>query len=287
MFPFLMFCSTPPPFDGRFGNASGATTASCTGPCTAGYACVAGSTDAAAAVCPQGRYSLSGAASCSDCPPGLYGAETGMVSPACSGNCSGGYYCIAASRNATAAACPAGLYSTGGVATCSPCPPGRFGNVTAVAVPVCIGDCSAGYACPSGSVSPLQLTCPPGQYSLTGASNCTVCVAGQYGNNSALPTAACSGMCDAGSYGAAPGLTVSTCSGPCTAGYACPVGSTNATVAVCSPGTYSTAGSGGCTPCPAGQYGQAFALPSATCSGACTAGHYCPMESTAMVSGSR
>jgi hypothetical protein len=98
---------------------------------------------------------------------------------------------------------------------------------------------------------------------------------GEAGTYSAGSAGVCS-LCPAGAFGNATGLVSSACSGPCLAGYACPVGSTNATVTLCPPGTYSTGGAGVCTVCSAG---TPYSGPGATsvsacvsCAGACTSG---------------
>ena len=54
---------------GFYGSTSGMTVPTCTGDCSAGYACPAGSTSSTSSsnVCPPGQYSAPGAASCSNC----------------------------------------------------------------------------------------------------------------------------------------------------------------------------------------------------------------------------
>lgn len=88
---------------GTYGSGFGANSSSCDGNCTAGYACAAGSTNATAALCPAGKYSLSGAGSCTNCSAGSYGDATGLNTTACSG------------------ACPAGRYAFPGAAVCTDC----------------------------------------------------------------------------------------------------------------------------------------------------------------------
>ncbi len=65
----------------------------CSANCSAGYVCPSGSSNSTASVCPAGRFSLSGAASCSACPSGTFGGTVALQSPACSGVCPAGYYC--------------------------------------------------------------------------------------------------------------------------------------------------------------------------------------------------
>lgn len=52
--------------------------------------------------CPVGYYCSSGLATPSQCPAGTYGAEVGLSSALCSGQCVEGYYCPAGSTNGTA-----------------------------------------------------------------------------------------------------------------------------------------------------------------------------------------
>ena len=290
---------------GYYGSTVGRNVSTCSGPCTAGYFCVSGSLNATAAACPPGQYSNTGSGNCTLCPAGLYGATYGLNSSACSGNCTAGWYCPIGSSNTTQIVCPAGQYSVTGSSVCTLCAAGQYGNTTGLptaacsgpcnagtyggslglTISSCNGSCAAGYYCPPGSTRVNQTACPLGQYSLGGAGNCTLCDAGRYGSSQALSTTNCSGLCAAGYYGATPGLNVSTCSGPCAPGYICSNGSLNATTLACSPGQYSLQGSSACTVCPAGQYGLSYALGSASCSGACTPGHYCPAGSVAMVRG--
>ena len=103
--------------------------------------------------------------------------------------------------------------------------------------------------------------CPPGSYSLSGASSCTECPPGTYGNG---------------------GSASQNCSGPvtCNAGYYALAGASSSsafdqnTCAMCPSGTYSNAGSLNCTDCPGGYFGSAGGVTSSTCSGICQAGTY-------------
>ncbi len=144
--------------------------------------------------------------------------------------------------------CPPGSYSVGGaVGWCTLCPPGTFGSSSGLTSPVCSGNCSAGYACPTGSTNSIAAVCPVGRYSQSGWGSCNLCAAG--------------------SFGGTEGLTSPACSGNCSAGYACPAGSTNATAVMCSAGQYSLSGAGSCALCPAS---APFSSPgSASCYSAC------------------
>ncbi len=68
-------------------------TSECSATCSAGYSCPAGSSNATVFLCPAGRYSLDGAATCSACPAGTLGNTAGLQTSACSGACPAGHYC--------------------------------------------------------------------------------------------------------------------------------------------------------------------------------------------------
>ena len=274
---------------GFYGSASGLTTANCSGPCYGNTTCPPGSTTAFGATCPAGTY---------------VNVSTGVCR-----NCTAGYSCPLQSTYPTVNACPPGTFSLAGAAVCAncsagrygnssvqvlaactgPCDPGRYGSVSGLTVPSCTGLCAPGYACPAGSTSPTAVVCPPGQYSAGGAASCSNCSVGYYGSTPGATNASCDGLCAAGSFGAVGGQAVATCSGACTAGYVCPSGSTNSTLAVCPPGTFSLAGSSVCTNCSVGYYCPTFASPQqlvcplgfACAAGtvapvACSRGHWCP-----------
>ena len=82
---------------GRYGDIGGQALPNCVGSCTAGFICPAGSTNGTVSPCDVGTYSLTGAASCSECPPGQYGAGKAMSTAVCSGACTPGSYCPAGS----------------------------------------------------------------------------------------------------------------------------------------------------------------------------------------------
>jgi hypothetical protein len=306
---------------GTFGDTPGLTNASCSGACSAGHECPAGSTTRYAEVCPAGFYAGAAAEKCSLCGPGVYGESFGHVSPACtapcpaglfgavgarltnascSGSCSPGYACPAGSTNATAALCPRGAYSEAGAPVCSPCPLGRYGGAPGLTSASCTGPCRAGrygallgmetsdctgacnpgFFCPVGSETPSVGQCGVGTYSGWGSGSCSECPAGRFGAETMMETANCSGPCPAGVFGETSGLTSRTCSGNCSAGYACPAGSTNATAVLCPPGAYSQPGSGSCALCVAGTYGLSWGEALPGCSGNCSAGYSCPPGST-------
>ncbi len=200
---------------GTYGGSHGQTSSACSGNCAAGYSCPAGSVSPTTSVCPAGRFSLPGAAACSDCPGGRYGATPAMANASCSGPCSPGYACAAGSTNATATVCPAGRYSSEAAAVCTPCSAGlygassgqsspqcngacaagRYGTAPGATSSTCDGPCAAGYACGDGSTSPTAQLCPAGTYAVVGSAVCTNCSAGRYGASPGATTATCSGQC--------------------------------------------------------------------------------------------
>lgn len=142
--------------------------------------------------CPAGYYCQFGQRFV--CPGGTYGASQSLSSPQCSGLCPAGYYCptgstkplpCGAHRNKYCPAgsshphsvllgyyavqevkgagfaaqdlCPPGYYCIDGVK--SICTAGRFGSVSGSTNSSCNGVCEAGYYCPAGSISPIQVAC--------------------------------------------------------------------------------------------------------------------------------
>ena len=59
-------------------------------------------------LCPPGYYCRAGLRR--PCPPGTYGATSGLTGPDCSGRCAAGHYCPLGSMRATEFKCPAGRY---------------------------------------------------------------------------------------------------------------------------------------------------------------------------------
>ncbi len=159
----------------HWGSDPGMSAPSCSGLCTAGYVCLAGSNSSKPVACGPGRYSDAGQWQCTLCPAGTYGARPALPNSSCSGNCSAGYVCPPGSTMAQAQACALGRYSLGAGASCLPCPDGTFDNTTALATAACSGNCSVGYACRAGATTPVQAPCTPGRYSGGGVGNCDAC----------------------------------------------------------------------------------------------------------------
>jgi hypothetical protein len=120
---------------GRWGDSTVLTSHTCSGECTAGYSCPAGSTTAtpSSSICPTGRYSLASAGTCTSCPAGKFGNTQGLSVATCSGNCAAGYACPAASTTANppAAMCASGRYAAAGATSCSDCLAGQFSTAPA------------------------------------------------------------------------------------------------------------------------------------------------------------
>ena len=93
------------------------------------------------------------------CPAGVYGSDTGLASPLCTGRCFAGTYCPPGS--AEPLTCPPGYYCPEGEKRW-PCPAGTFGAFEGLASPSCSGLCYEGHYCDRGSVR--QRPCPAGVY---------------------------------------------------------------------------------------------------------------------------
>ena len=270
---------------GRYGDRRGLATVECSDSCVAGEYCPSGSVTPT--VCEKGYYCPDGKLRV-PCPPGSYGARTGLLDRACSGKCKAGYYCLAGSTNSTQEICPAGKYgASSGLqsAECSgECEPGYYcpDGSTNATVHAC-GDPSV--FCPGGSGEPQQVRRVPGHYTYGGEDSLRqaerVCEAGFYCLDGVRHS------CPRGTYGAEEGLYDTElvgildgvitggfhrysgydghesgyiCSGLCDRGYYCPVNSS-------SPQQIQ---------CPPGRYGSDLGSVDEHCTADCPLGHYCP-----------
>jgi hypothetical protein len=130
----------------------------------------------------------------SACPAGTFGAVAELSTPACSGQCWAGYFCPSSSTSASqipcggvdlycpvgsawpqvspagdytvgptertrnsSVPCPSGSFCIGGVM--APCLAGSFGCSRRLSTPTCNGPCTAGFYCPSGSLSSQAVAC--------------------------------------------------------------------------------------------------------------------------------
>ena len=176
---------------GSYGNTTGLSSSSCSGPCAPGYYCTIGSTSStqfpcgnASVYCPSGSSTplvatpgqltvggtptnRSGTVMCDSsqycvngttfpCPPGRFGCATGLGSPDCNGPCAQGFYCPAGSDSNHATPCGnASVY----------CPEG-----SGLPLPVAIGYYSLGG--PSLEQQSQQAVCPSGSYCVNGTMVC-------------------------------------------------------------------------------------------------------------------
>lgn len=220
-----------------------------------------------------------------ECPPGYYGSQAGASRFECDGACAAGYYCPWGSTSPTQFACGgAALYcpAQSGAPTpvdvghysipvdapaqlrtnqsiCEPgyycvdgtrfkCPAGRFGYTYGLSSPECSGLCSPGYFCPSASSSPTAVECGlhrgAGVYCPPGSANPLIANEGHY---------------TVGGFERVIGL---------------PENTTRSVQVPCEAGHYCTGGIK--YQCPGGSYGSTRHLSSASCSGVCAPGHFCP-----------
>ena len=264
------------------------------GICTEGHFCEDGSDNPTK--CPPGTYSnrtgLQRIEECSECPAGMYCDDYGLTLP--SGLCSGGYYCLSGSHNATHTECPQGSYcpvsssyptpcpvgtyspsyGLANITQCLPCSPGYYCSTPGLETPQ--GLCSAGYYCSGGNsiATPNTGICPVGLYCPAGSSYPKQCPPGMYTATAGLGECH---ICDEGFYctpfdddNATTGHLV------CPAGYYCPEG-TGHDLRPCPIGSYSNitglSNVRECIDCDAGMYCDSVGLTAPT--GPCNAGFYC------------
>ena len=133
-------------------------------------------------------------ATCSGpCSAGRYGlAGTVRTNSSCDGACSAGYYCTAGSCTATSLACPAGTFSdsigatqvstcilcpvgthsAAGASTCTLCPAGKFASQPGSSL---CHQCPGGHYCPAGTSSWASFNCGRGNYCPDGSGAPTPC----------------------------------------------------------------------------------------------------------------
>lgn len=307
----------PCPFGTYLGSAGGSMLNSCvtcpvsyyckgvaqlavTSQCTAGYYCVAGSSEQypQAGHCTPGHMCPPGSGSQSDCPSGYY--QDLKLQSDCK-LCPGGFFCDSSISLTTPTVCTSGNYCAAGASAPTPCSAGTYNSLTGTdSQTACItcppgqwcaagrsspnGLCSAGYFCKGGATlaSPTRPTegsiCQPGYFCPAGSTQQTPCSPGSYCGSSGL--AAVTGPCSAGYFCLEASQTATPMDGvtgdTCPAGYYCPPNSSSPIP--CPIGKYNgTPGKsaiGDCVTCPAGFY--CGSLAAITTSGRCQAGYYCP-----------
>ena len=191
-------------------------------------------------------YYVSGteATSQTACPAGTYGSTTGLTSSACSGKCTAGYYCPAASTSATQNECTAGNYCPAGAGaetSCATVGGKLYVNSAAKsdaatdcyislaskvylasATSTSTTTCTAGYYCPGGNfyysssaTNQGRSSCTGTTYSGSGAASCSDCPSGYTANTESNKTAAsqCQISCAAGTQVATANAQCTTPSG--------------------------------------------------------------------------
>jgi hypothetical protein len=147
--------------------------------------------------CPRGYYCGPDAIA-RPCRAGSFGARLNETSPDCSGICSQGYYCKAASTSPTQFACGnTSVYCPAGSATPQLAPPGTY---TAGSHPLATAP-SAGKELvldPFNSTRSSTLLCPAGHYCSGGVLR--QCPAGVIGNSTGQSSSSCDRSCPMGFF---------------------------------------------------------------------------------------
>ena len=146
--------------------------------------------------------------------------------------------------------CPAGTYSAAeGLKTeyeCLNCTGGEFCNATGKTATA--GPCDPGYYCPRRSTSSQQIVCPEGYYCLERTFHPYQCPSGTFSNGTGLISSAKCTPCRAGWYCDDTGLTEPK--GECDPGFYCPSGQNNSNPYPCPAGMHCPKGSPAPKSCP-------------------------------------
>eukprot|EP01022_Parablepharisma_sp_SALTPOND_P009167 TRINITY_DN1381_c0_g1_i1.p1 TRINITY_DN1381_c0_g1~~TRINITY_DN1381_c0_g1_i1.p1 ORF type:complete len:3672 (+),score=433.12 TRINITY_DN1381_c0_g1_i1:8055-19070(+) len=216
--------------------------------CTAGHECPSTGMDTPTA-CPNGKWSLSGKASCDPCPAGYYcfggvknDCPEGYYCPSGSSSeqkCTAGYYCPP--NSAAQLLCPSGKYSAEGAKECTDATAGLYTKQGTSDTGMATNACKAGYYCELGSKGSIHKPCPAGYYSTDGTDSKAACV-------------------------------------KCTAGYYCIEGTSSTTMAQCPEGHYCEEGTAVPKKCPKGRYRDTPRATSETDCHKCPAGKVCSQD---------
>lgn len=240
-----------------------------TGPCRAGFLCVAGSTTAS----PLSVALLTNV----DCSDLIFAQveilKDGILANVTSGSCPAGHYCPAGTTQPVP--CPAGFYLPtlhgASVGDCRSCTAGSFCNMSGLSR--VSGQCQLGFFCPTSSnvtvSNPSLYPCPVGSYCPTGSAAPLPCDDGQYQARTSQ------GRCDTCPRGfqCLRGTNSTIDPTPCPLGFVCLAGS-GPMVSPCLPGTYSNATGlaafDECLNCPAGSW-----CVNGSVAGICSSGYIC------------
>lgn len=166
------------PLTGRYGAESGLSSALCSGPCTAGYYCPAGSIVSTpeecgsnSVYCPEGSFQPTAVSQ------GYYTSGGTPFTRTHQLKCEKGFFCT---ERGEKHGCIAGSYgdSDGLFNACSGPSPPPFPCSSSS------GFCEPGFYCPVNSTNPRSVPCP----------------AGTYGSSSGLSSSNCSALCPVGHY---------------------------------------------------------------------------------------
>ncbi|XP_013386151.1 signal peptide, CUB and EGF-like domain-containing protein 3, partial [Lingula anatina] len=228
-----------------------------------------------------------GQGTCQLCRAGYYcDATYDPVTSIINSSCPIGYYCVNGTAWSTQYPCPLGTYSQNpnleAADQCLSCDPGRYcgtlgRNETE-------GECSEGFWCKSGAISPTPtdgskgMICPRGHYCPRGTPFPVPCPLGYWSNTTGQSTPETCQPCPGGHYCDQPGL--GDPSGQCDPGYFCLSRATSAKPSegvligdICPPGHYCPeAGTVTPIPCPIGHYASSNGT--VKCE-VCPVGHYC------------
>ncbi|XP_026534414.1 neurogenic locus notch homolog protein 4-like [Notechis scutatus] len=264
-----------------------------TGPCSAGYYCLAGASiptpmkDLLGNICPRGHYCPKGSGTPQPCPLGFYSNSTGNTKLEDCLLCRAGYFCDGTGLVSPAGLCDLGFYCSGGAVSPRPdlvtskggrCPPGHY----------CVMGSDRPQPCPAGKYNPFWgmdqcLDCPEGAYCDIGSANYTHCPAGHYcPKNTKFSTQF---PCPRGTYSDILSIrTVNDCQ-LCPAGKFCSKPGLISPDGICMPGWYCPLGSTTGKPITTGNHSGSrghifFSIPEADLIRRCQAGSFCPEASS-------
>lgn len=249
---------------GTFRTSVGATSAEDCTTCPAGYFCPIGSTEPFQHPCGKdpSRYCPEGSALPEPTEVGYYAggnveyrdglttdshasisnsysSELGELAGYSSSHvCEAGYYCIGGAR--------------------MPCPGGTYGSTKQQTNSTCTGECTEGWYCPVGSVSPYEHACGDSSVYCPHASAAPIRVSPGYYTSSQFHNATAYADMPEGENHQGLRHTAQT---------------------LCEPGYYCLT-DGIRYACPPGRFGSITGLTSTSCSGSCQAGYYCGWAST-------
>ena len=251
------YCSSGVAYDcpgGTYGSTTGLSTNACSGKCTAGYYCPAGSTSATQNACATNATSAAGSDAISDCVcKAGYSGDASTSSGTCTA-CACGYY-KGSTGNTSCTKTTAGYYAAGtGNTGQTKATAGNYAAAGACSQSSCAdlgGGLYSSSAAGSDATDDCYATVPATKYlSSSTSTSFTTCTAGYYCPGKTLYYASTGGRtaCGGGKYSEEGSDDASsdckTISAGCygaSAASACPN--------TCAPGSYSTGGASGCTIC--------------------------------------